>query len=105
MVTTDVRRLRTALSESDFPADKDTLVRDAQEAGADRDTMRALNSIPPVEYANLAEVEQSVPLGTGPSEAEAQEQHRQPGKSGMSERDEPIPSHPIAEELGENRKR
>ncbi|GGP65568.1 DUF2795 domain-containing protein [Saccharothrix coeruleofusca] len=52
-------RLRASLNEVDFPAGKDELVRAAQERG-DEDTARALRAIPPVDYANLAEVEASV---------------------------------------------
>lgn len=87
MATTDVERLRTALSAADFPAQKADLVRAAEAAEADGETIRALNSIPPVEYANLDEVERSVPFEPGPEDV----------------RDREAPPHPIVEELGENR--
>ena len=67
MVTTDADRVHRALSEVRFPADKADLVQHALEAQADRDTVRALNAIPPVEYANVAEVLQSVALDDGRS--------------------------------------
>jgi hypothetical protein len=52
-------RLRACLNEIDFPAGKDELVYAAQELG-DEITARALRAIPPVDYANLAEVVASV---------------------------------------------
>ncbi|PRX48636.1 uncharacterized protein DUF2795 [Prauserella shujinwangii] len=103
MATTDVERLRTALSDADFPAQKDDLVRDAEQAGADGDTIRALNSIPPVEYASLDEVEQSVPFDPGPPDAETGERRRRHAKPGLSQQEKDVPEHPIVEELGENR--
>ncbi|SDD11749.1 DUF2795 domain-containing protein [Actinokineospora iranica] len=52
-------RLKEALNEVDFPASKDDLLAAADERG-DGNTIRALRAIPPVEYANLAEVFASV---------------------------------------------
>jgi hypothetical protein len=48
MMLTDVDRLRNALSDLDFPAERDELVDCAQRAGADHDTVRALRAMPPV---------------------------------------------------------
>ncbi|WP_199430098.1 DUF2795 domain-containing protein [Qaidamihabitans albus] len=103
MATTDVERLRTALSDADFPAQKDELVRDAERAGADGDTIRALSSIPPVEYSNLDEVENSVPLDPGPPDSGTAERRRRHVKPGLSQQEKDVSSHPIVEELGENR--
>ncbi|WP_158839776.1 DUF2795 domain-containing protein [Saccharothrix deserti] len=52
-------RLRQCLKEIDFPASKDELIYAAQELG-DEMTARALRAIPPVDYANMAEVIASV---------------------------------------------
>lgn len=53
--------LRAALNEVDFPADKETLVRAAQAAGATDDVVQSLRSAPPaVQYANADEVVASV---------------------------------------------
>jgi hypothetical protein len=81
MRATSVEALRAALSEADFPASKGVLVDQARRAGADEQTVQALQAIPPVEYTNLDEVSASVPMEHDRSEA----------------------STPIGEELGENR--
>ncbi|PSL55802.1 uncharacterized protein DUF2795 [Saccharothrix carnea] len=52
-------RLAGCLKEVDFPASKDELIYAAQERG-DEITARALRAIPPVDYANKAEVVASV---------------------------------------------
>lgn len=103
MVATDAKRLRKALAEADFPAGKDDLARYAAQAGADDDTVRALRAIPPVSYANLTEVLQSVSLAPDREPADQAAQRRTHTTPGLSEQDKDIPSHPIAEELGENR--
>ncbi|WP_228813681.1 DUF2795 domain-containing protein [Nocardia flavorosea] len=103
MVTTDVERIQRALSEADFPAEKDGLVRCATEAGADGDTVRALKAIPPVEYANLAEVLQSVSLDDGRTDAERAAQSRDHAHPTVTERERVVPPNPVVEELGENR--
>ena len=43
----------------DFPATKDELVRDAERNRAPEDVLKALRAMPPVEYANKAEVQRS----------------------------------------------
>lgn len=59
-MATDRLRLHEALSQADFPADKEYLLRCAEEADADSDTMKELRSIPPDTYANLEEILRSV---------------------------------------------
>jgi len=103
MVRTDADRVHRALSEVRFPADKANLAQHALEAGADRDTIRALNAIPPVEYANIAEVMQSVTLDDGRSAAERAAQHREKTHPRVTERERPVPKNPIVDELGVNR--
>ncbi|MFC9962845.1 MULTISPECIES: DUF2795 domain-containing protein [Nocardia] len=103
MVTTDVQRVERALSEVDFPANKDDLVRCATDAKADEDTVRALRAIPPVAYANMTEVLQSVTLDDGRTEAQRMAQSRDHAHPGVAERDREVPPNPIVEELGENR--
>jgi hypothetical protein len=58
--TTTEQQVRTALTDVDFPADRDQLVTTAERNGADHDTVRSLRSIPPVDYGNLDEVLASV---------------------------------------------
>ena len=53
-------RLREALREVDFPADKDELIRAARAADAADDVIRALRVLPPVEYAGWSEVARSI---------------------------------------------
>lgn len=100
---TDADRLRSALNQADFPAGKDDLVRCAKDAQADNDTVRALESIPPVEYSNLTEVLRSVPLDPDRTEADRAAQRRTHGKPGVAEQEKDVPENPIVEELGENR--
>lgn len=103
MVRTDADRVQRALSELRFPADKESLVRHAIDVGTDRETIRALKAIPPAEYANLAEVVQSVWLDDGRSAAERAAQHRERARPRVTERERPVPVNPIVEELGVNR--
>jgi hypothetical protein len=103
MVVTDVGRLRRALSDTDFPAERDELVGCAQRAGADHDTVRALRAMPPVSYSNFAEVLQSVSLTSDRSPADKAAQRRLHTKPGLAEQEKDVPGHPIAEETGSNR--
>lgn len=100
-------RLRDALADVDFPADKDELIRAAQAAGASDSLLKALRAIPPVEYANRSEVERSVPAdpaaGAGLSPAQRAEQAREQRHHGgqhLSQymRDVPKPAVEEAEE-------
>jgi hypothetical protein len=100
---TDADRLRRALNEADFPAGKDDLVRCAKDAQADNDTVRALESIPPVEYSNVAEVLRSVPVDQDRNEADRAAQRTTHGKPGVAEQEKDVPENPMVEELGENR--
>lgn len=103
MMPTTVERLRTALSEADFPADKGELLGYAERSDADAATLRALNAIPPVVYSNLTEVEQSVSFDSGPDPSEEAARRRLHDKPGLAQQEKDVPGHPIANELGENR--
>jgi hypothetical protein len=106
MVMTDVDRLRSVLSDTDFPADKNELVDCARRAGADDDTVRALQAMPPVSYSNFAEVLRSVPLTSDQSDrspADQAAQRRMHTKPGLTEQDKDLPGHSIADEVGDNR--
>jgi hypothetical protein len=99
-------RLRECLDDVDFPADKATLLAAAERRSCDDDTIRALRSIPPETYAAFAEVLASVPLADDVmTDGERGAAHRVPAKPGVTERDRDVPPNPIAEELGENRKK
>jgi hypothetical protein len=103
MVATDADRVRRALNSADFPAEKDDLVRYAEEADADQDTVRALRAIPPVSYANLTEVLRSVNVEPPRDPSDQAAQRRTHTHPGLSELDKDIPSNPIVDELGTNR--
>ena len=94
MVVTDVGRLRRALSDTDFPAERDELVGCAELAGADHDTLPALRAMPPVSYANFAEVLQSVSLTPDRSPADKAAQRRLHTKPGLAEQEKEVPGHP-----------
>jgi hypothetical protein len=103
VMATTVARLRAALSEADFPADREELVRCAERLDADAATLRELKGIPPETYANLAEVERAVSFASPEYDRERAERRRAHDKPGLSERAKDVEEHPIVEELGENR--
>ncbi|MBB4934539.1 hypothetical protein F4561_005359 [Lipingzhangella halophila] len=106
VATTTTERLQAALSDADFPADKDRLLEFARANGADDETVRALRALPVAEYENFEQVAASVAKtdAGGPTDdadkANARRHHTHPQ---MAEREKDIPSNPIVEELGENR--
>ncbi|GAB3143140.1 DUF2795 domain-containing protein [Microbispora hainanensis] len=53
--------VREALSSVDFPADKQSLVQQAADAGASEQALRLLRALPLGTYANKAEVLRSIP--------------------------------------------
>jgi hypothetical protein len=78
----------------------------AERSSCDQDTIRALRAIPPETYAGFAEVLASVSLTDDiMSDGEKAAAHRVPTKPGVTEKDRDVPQTPIAEELGENRKK
>jgi hypothetical protein len=66
---TDVLRY---LSSLDYPADRDGIVREAEREGAPPGVLRALRALPPVEYANGAEVTRSAGTEVAPEVGAAQ---------------------------------
>ncbi|MBK1786295.1 DUF2795 domain-containing protein [Prauserella cavernicola] len=101
--TTTDERVRAALSEADFPAEKADLVRRAEQADADSRTIKALRAMPPVTYENLREVLRSVPLDQGRDPAEEAPRRQEHDKPGLAQPEKDISGHPIIDELGENR--
>ncbi|TQN33225.1 uncharacterized protein DUF2795 [Haloactinospora alba] len=104
--TTTTRRLKAALDDVDYPADKDQLVRTARDNGADEDTVRALEAMPPTDYGDFDEVTASVQMtdDAGPlSDAEKARARRHHTTPGVAETEKETPDNPIEEELGENR--
>jgi hypothetical protein len=78
--------LRTILGQVPFPAHKERIVDRAADLGADQELLKALRSMPPVDYGNADEVMRSVPLDESEPDARTR------------------PVNPIEEETGENRK-
>lgn len=102
-MATTAKRLHEALAEADFPAEKADLLDWAERAETDAETLRALNAIPPVVYASLAEVESSVFFDSGPPAREEAARRRTHDKPLLAEQEKDIPPHPIVDEIGENR--
>jgi hypothetical protein len=104
--STTHQRLRHALEDVHFPAEKDRLVDQALENDADAQTVRALRAIPPVEYRSLSEVLSSVSLDYEKDvvppgqQAQARRTHTKPGLAESAKNQSPI--NPIVEELGTN---
>lgn len=106
-MSTDRQSVKDTLSGADFPASKEQLLTYVEKHSADESVVHALHTVPSVEYANVGEILQSVPLSKGAEEGQsdsdkAQEQ-RYNNNSGLAEHHTEIPSNPIVDELGENR--
>lgn len=102
-MSTDTGRLRRALSEVDFPAEKEELVRCAYRAGADDATLSSLDAMPPVSYGSLDEVFRSARQEPERNSADRAAQRRRHTRPGLAEHEKDVPAHPITDELGENR--
>jgi uncharacterized protein DUF2795 len=76
MVRVSVTALRDALQAVDFPATKDELHDAAVDADANDDVLRALRSLPPVDYGNIGEVISSVTADVGSGLADFQHAER-----------------------------
>ncbi|MDG4762852.1 DUF2795 domain-containing protein [Solwaraspora sp. WMMD406] len=71
-MVTSYQDVLNSLNELDFPADKDRIVAEAQRAGADPGVLRALRALPPVEYANRAQVARSAAIDPAPEQDPAE---------------------------------
>ena len=104
---TDRQSVKEALSSADFPASKEELLTHVESYSADEAVVRALRAIPPVQYDNIGEVIQSVPMSKGSEEGQSDsdktQEQRHNTNSGLAEHQTDVPSNPIVEELGENR--
>ncbi|MGC4896660.1 DUF2795 domain-containing protein [Micromonospora sp. DT31] len=61
------------LSALDYPAGKDDILREAQREGAPPEVLRALRALPPVDYANGAEVARSAGIDAAPEVGRSQQ--------------------------------
>lgn len=88
MATVSLDALKDALSQVDFPAGKDDVIRSAQDRGASADALAALRSVPPVDYRNADEVIASIThdVGSEPVESVHADPANKPDTPGVSER-------------------
>ncbi|MBB6121867.1 DUF2795 domain-containing protein [Nocardiopsis algeriensis] len=103
-----IEGLKDILGEVSFPVGKEQVVEHALEAGADKELMSALRSIPPADYNQPEEILRSVPIPRSdtdarPESAKAQtrREHTKPGMASSMKETRPV--NPIEEETGENR--
>jgi hypothetical protein len=105
--------VKRALTNADFPATKEELIRAAEAAGAPDNVIAALRAIPPEEYANRAEVIRSIPtdptadLDLSPAQRAEQARatrHRSHPQR-LSEQMREVPKPPLEEDPGANERR
>jgi hypothetical protein len=105
---TTAEAVTTALTDVDFPADRDALVAGAERNNADPDTVGAIRGLQPASYESVRDVIAGVQLTDEDRETEEQLRARrrtQHTHSGLSEAEKDVGAvNPIAEELGTNRK-
>ncbi|GAA4901284.1 DUF2795 domain-containing protein [Streptomonospora salina] len=104
----DLEGLKQILSGLDFPVGKERIVEYAQDQGADRFLLSALQAMPPADFDAPGEVLRAVPQdelgGQKRDDSDRAQQHRHHTTSGVSEQvRETGPVNPIEDELGENR--
>lgn len=106
---TTAEAVTTALTDVDFPADRDALVSGAERNNADADTIGAIRGVQPVRYDSVRDVIAAVELTDEDRETEEQlraQRRTEHTHSGLSESEKDVqPVNPIAEELGTNRKK
>ncbi len=101
-----IDQVKTALMDVDYPASKEQLLSAAERRGAADDAMRALRSIPPVDYGNDAEVLSSIDIspandsGQGSSNPGMRRVHTKPELAQHMKESDPAP---IERELGSNK--
>lgn len=104
-MATDRQRLKSALQDADYPADKDTLVAIAERAGADGETVAALRAMPREQYESFVDVASAVELDAGEDQAGKAEpvKAKARDKNSVAESMTEVSDNPIVQELGENR--
>ncbi len=98
-------RIQDLLVDVDYPANKDTLLREAERHGADEDALRALRGLPPVDYRSQAEVLSSVDVGPGELSDQSPgtlQQPRQDSQRGLAEHMKDVDAPPVEQETGSN---
>ncbi|WP_198588125.1 DUF2795 domain-containing protein [Geodermatophilus chilensis] len=72
------------LTDVDYPADKETLLAEAERRGASPEVVKAIRAVPPVDYRNRDEVVRSLRLDPAPH-AEPGQQARASAPPGVSQ--------------------
>lgn len=87
MTRVGVKDLERALQAADFPATKDELLAAARREDAGEDVIKALRSLPPVDYGSVSEVVRSVTVdvGSGVTEDQHAELARNKRDQGVAE--------------------
>lgn len=102
---TSVDAVMNVLTDVDYPAHKDDLVRTAEAAGAATDVLKALRGLPVEYYRSREEVARSVPVhpasDLGYTPAQLNDQARTSGRGGQSQYAREVPKRPIEDELDE----
>lgn len=103
MSLSDPKQVRRWLEGVDYPASKELLVDQAERNAAPEEVVSALRAMPPVDYANPAEVLSSVHVSGGQTDAEKAEERRHHTHDGLAEQEKQTSENPIVREVGENR--
>lgn len=100
-------RVEELLLEVDYPANKETLLGEAQRRGADADALGALRGLPPVDYGSREEVLRSIDVSAaeqaGQTMAEKGRQGRDDAHREVAEHMRDVEPSPIEREVGFNK--
>lgn len=106
-MTSMIDRVEELLIDVDYPANKDTLVAEAERHGGDDDAIRMLRALPPVDYRNRAEVLRSIDINAaenaGKSASDRGRQRRDDAHRGVAEHMRDVEASPIEQEVGSNK--
>ncbi|WP_432563521.1 DUF2795 domain-containing protein [Kineococcus sp. SYSU DK003] len=92
MVTTE--QVLSTLKDVSYPAEREDLLRAAEEAGAGEDVLKVLRAVPAEEYGNAEEVARSVATDEPVDARTAGEQARQQSTSHIAAGERPVPPDP-----------
>lgn len=107
MAQTDVQHILHAITDVSFPADKEELLRVAEESDASPEVLKALREMPPEQYENKNEVARSVHTDADSdqphSAAQRAKQASQHGKTGMTQQLRDADKPPVQQELDKDK--
>jgi hypothetical protein len=100
-------QVQELLIEVDYPANKDALLDEAQRRGGNDSALRALRALPPVDYANEAQVLRSIDVdpaeNRGQTKSDKNRQARENTQAGRADHMTATEASPIEQEVGSNR--